>query len=247
MKKYLLFAWLFAAGLKLLNAQSVVVLDSNGKNITNTTVTINFAPSHSVKKVDFFLNNPGSSIIVVSMRKVEVSVLAGTDNDFCFAGRCYSPAVFVAPDKMTIAPGATIGQNECYSQYYPGGLVGSSTIKYEFFSEASVFPTVFVNVVFTAAEPTSIPSLPFANVFVSDPFPNPARGYTTIEYRLTPEVRSGRVIVRSLTGQVVQTIPINLASNSIRIDTSSLNAGMYFYSIELNNQAFVSKRLIVGR
>ncbi len=247
MKKYLLL-WLFLfGGLSFLTGQSPIVFDADGKNITNTTVNLTFAPIFNVKKLDFFLNNPGNAPMVVSMRKVEVSVLDGTDNDFCFAGKCYSPSVFVAPDKMTIAPGSTIGQNESYSQYYPNGLIGSSTIKYEFFSETGAFPTVFVNVVFTATDPTNLVNLPFYNVFVSDPFPNPARGHTTIEYRLTPEVRSGRVIIRSLTGQVVQTTPINVAANSIRIDTSFLNAGMYFYSIELNNQVFVSKRLIVGK
>jgi hypothetical protein len=247
MKKYLLILFCFFGGLSFLSAQSPIIKDADGATITNTSINYTFTQTHTVTKVDFFLTNSGENEIVVSMRKVEVDVLEGTDNDFCFAGRCYAPDVFDAPDKMTLAAGSTSNQSECYAQFYPGGVIGSSTLKYEFFSDDESFETVYVEVTFTATAPTSIPSLPFADVVFSDPYPNPARGHTTIDYQLTPEVKSARIILRSLTGQVVQTFPLNTNANSIRIDTSSLNSGMYFYSIELNNQVFLSKRLIVGR
>jgi hypothetical protein len=247
MKKYLLILFCLFGGLSFLSAQSPVIKDVDGNNITNTSINYTFTQTHTVTKAVFLLNNAGGSEIVVSMRKVEVGVLQGTDNDFCFAGKCYQPSVFLAPDKMTLAPGSTTDTNDCYAQFYPGGLIGSSTIKYEFFSHDGSFETVYVQVTFTATAPTNISGLPFANVVFSDPYPNPARGHTTVDYQLTPEVKNARIILRSLTGQVVQTFPLNVTANSIRIDTSSLNSGMYFYSIEINNQVFLSKRLIVGR
>jgi len=247
MKKYLLLLFCLFGGLSILSAQSPIIKDVDGNNITNSTLNFTFVQTHTVTKVVFLLNNPGGNEIVVSMRKVEVDILDGTDNDFCFAGRCYQPSVFLAPDKMPLAPGSTTDHNDCYAQFYPGGVIGSSTIKYEFFSDDKSFETVYVEVNFTATAPTNIPSPPFADVVFSDPYPNPARGHTTIDYQLSPDVKNARIILRSLTGQVVQTFPLNTNANSIRIDTSSLNSGMYFYSIELNNQVFLSKRLIVGR
>jgi len=246
MKKYLLvlFSCLFV--IPALIANSPIVYDADGKNITNTSVTVAFENTESDHKFAFFLRNTGENSIVVSRRKVEINVLAGTDNEFCFAGKCNSTHIFTAPDKMTLAPNATTTENDSYARFYPNGKTGNSTIRYEFFSDDESFETVFVEVTFTSKQPTKIAPLPFANVIISNPYPNPARGHTNIDYVFTPDVFTARIIIRSLTGQVVQTLPLNVAGNSVRIDTSSLNSGMYFYSIELNNQVFLTKRLIVG-
>lgn len=248
MKKILhLFSIFFLLPFVYSWGQSPIILDSNGNNITNSSITISGSSAEEVIKNVFFVRNPGMRDIAVSMRKVDVDVVRGTDNGFMFAGRFNPSPISSAQGRLIIRPNETTYPNECYLQIAPNGKTGESTFRLEFYSEERIFQPVFVQVTFSKTQSSNFSGTPFASSFFSEAYPNPARGHTTIDYQLTPDVKSGRVVIRSLTGQVVQSTPLNLGANSVRIDTSSLNPGMYFYSVELNNQVFVSKRLIVGR
>jgi hypothetical protein len=75
--------------------------------------------------------------------------------------------------------------------------------------------------------------------------PNPARGTTTIGYKVpvSGDVTFGLV---GMLGQVIHsgTHPANPGENQIELDVSALAAGVYYYFIEFNGQR-LSKKLII--
>jgi hypothetical protein len=81
---------------------------------------------------------------------------------------------------------------------------------------------------------------------LADASPNPARGFTWIPYSLPSEINSAQIVVRNLLGSVVKTETIDSGSERVRIDTSSFNNGIYIYSLLINNQPVLSKRLVVA-
>jgi hypothetical protein len=72
--------------------------------------------------------------------------------------------------------------------------------------------------------------------------PNPANNSTIINYSV-PE--AGKVIfhVHSISGQLLysKTIEAQRGNQSIELNTSTLAAGIYFYSIEYNGQRLVKR------
>jgi hypothetical protein len=87
-----------------------------------------------------------------------------------------------------------------------------------------------------------------SNVFVlGQNIPNPAKSTTRIDYSI-PE--SGEVIfhVQSVSGQLLYSKTVEAASgkNSLELNTSTLAAGIYFYSIEYKGQRLV-KRMSVQK
>lgn len=83
-------------------------------------------------------------------------------------------------------------------------------------------------------------------VRLKDAAPNPARGFTNISYSLPSDARSARIVVKNLLGNVVSNENISTDSQSLRLDTGNFSNGIYIYSLMINNQSVMSKRLVVS-
>ncbi|HSV76639.1 MAG TPA: T9SS type A sorting domain-containing protein [Bacteroidales bacterium] len=86
-----------------------------------------------------------------------------------------------------------------------------------------------------------------SQVRISNPFPNPASVSATFGYFLPPGVNEARIVIRNLTGHIQVIMPLDVAGNRVVLDISKLRNGIYLYTIEVDNQAVVSKRLVVAR
>lgn len=81
---------------------------------------------------------------------------------------------------------------------------------------------------------------------VSDCYPNPTRGITTLTIRVE-NASTVSVEVFNLTGQKVLEVPTSNMTkgvNSITFDASSLNSGVYFYTVTAGSES-ISKKMIV--
>ncbi len=79
--------------------------------------------------------------------------------------------------------------------------------------------------------------------------PNPSTGQTTIEaYVIAEDVTaSPRIVIRNTTGNLVFSSDLVAGLNSVPVYTSGWAAGLYYYSLEINNQVVETKKLSVLR
>ncbi len=246
MKHILLFFSLVAGIFHFGFSQGLVLKDADGNDITNATLTVHGSPSASYLKAKVFLYNDGEEAIEVWARKIEQEVLPNTFNTFCWADFCFDVDVVESPSGLSLAAGATTIDTDFYGQYYPDGQSGTTIVNYEFFSRNESFETVGVTVTYTAdATGTSGPRLSQARI--ADPRPNPARDFTIFDYQLPPDVRSARLVVRNLTGSVVMETSLDPSGSRLRLETSSLNNGIFLYSFVVNEQVILTKKLVVNR
>ena len=95
---------------------------------------------------------------------------------------------------------------------------------------------------------TSIPNAVLANAFLYQNTPNPFNTTTEIKYFLPEESTNAYIYVFNLQGNLLLTY--NLSDNgfgSVVINGSSLNAGMYIYSLVVNGQEAETKRMILTK
>lgn len=245
--KHILLVFSLVAGVFLSGfSQGLLLKDADGNDITNATLSVHGSPSASYLKAQIFLHNDGEEAIDIWARKIEQEVLPNTFNTFCWADFCFDVTVVESQAGLTLAAGATSIDTDFYGQYFPEGLSGTTIVKYEFFSRNESFETVSVTVTYTAdATSASGPSL--RQTRISDPRPNPARDFTVFDYQLPSGVRSARLVVRNLTGSVVMEVPLDPSGSRLRLETSSLNNGIFLYSFVVNEQVILTKKLVVNR
>jgi len=247
MKNIFLFLLLIALFVFQGYSQSLVLKDKDGNDITNGNFTVNGIPSASVLKAEIFLHNALEEDIDVWAKKIEIEIVPYTFNTFCWVNHCYTPQVFESEGALSLDAGATSLATDFYGEYYPEGNSGTSVVKYEFFSRNESFETVSVTVSYSAVDATSA-SMPRLNqVRISDPRPNPARDFTVFDYNLPFDTRSARLVIRNLTGTIVMEAPMDPSGSRIRIETTSLNNGVYLYSFVVNEQVILTRKLIISR
>jgi hypothetical protein len=78
--------------------------------------------------------------------------------------------------------------------------------------------------------------------------PNPFKNTTTIQYSLPAKFSSAQIIVTDYTGKVLKQINISAAGKgSVNINTSSLAAGSYNYSLQVDGKLIDTKQMLLQK
>lgn len=78
--------------------------------------------------------------------------------------------------------------------------------------------------------------------------PNPFSEETAIEYYVPTDAKSASLYVFNLTGEMLQSLPISsFGHGSVTISGSTLQAGMYVYSLVVDGQMVGTKRMILTK
>ncbi len=186
------------------------------------------------------VRNTTTTDVDIIVKKVELSLVSGSQNFFCW-GQCYTPSTYVSPLAITVAGKST--STDFDGEYMPQGNLGTSQVMYVFFVEGNPNDSAAV-VVNYVATPVGINGEDF-QVELSDAFPNPANDKVSFKYDLPAEVSSAKVIIRNMIGSVVREASLSRQNKEVSINTSDLNEGVYFYSFILDDNVYVTKKLVI--
>ncbi|MFO7977279.1 MAG: T9SS type A sorting domain-containing protein [Bacteroidales bacterium] len=245
MKKHLLIFLLFLFPVFQSAGQQLLLLDSQNRDISNDTLIISGSPQDELLKATLFLHNGASQQTQVWIRIIDEDLLPGAEISFCRNTRCYTHQELTLAQPLETLAGKKLSREDLYGNYYPGGQTGTSTVTYEFFSDNGAFDPVRV-VVRYAAEGHA-PGISQRLFSISSPSPNPAAIYTHFSYSIPLEINQAFLIVRDLTGTVVLEEPVDVNDTRARLNVSDLSNGIFLYSLVLDGQPVVTRKLIVSR
>ena len=87
----------------------------------------------------------------------------------------------------------------------------------------------------------------FPNAYLAQSIPNPVKNTATIHYDNIPANANAKLIMYDANGKILKQLILNSGSGSVNIDVSSLSAGIYSYSLMLNNTLAETKTMEVAR
>jgi len=224
------------------NAQSFT-LSWNGVTLSDTvTLGPETAGGEEIMLEVILTNNTGSDAGIKVARN-EVQIEPGSENYFCW-GACYPPFIDTSGMTMTIPAGGSSLEGDFSGHYVPNGTTGLSTISYSFYDNDSgleVAKIVFI------ADPNvvAIDENSLSSIQVSDIYPNPATNYINLDYSLPKEIESANIAIYNVLGSVVMKQQVELMNNKFRMDISELDGGVYFYSLLLNGESYITKKLVI--
>lgn len=81
--------------------------------------------------------------------------------------------------------------------------------------------------------------------FISSPFPNPGVQSTTISYSLPEGANQGEIVFYDAQGTEVKRFIVDREFNDLKISTSDLSPGTYFYQLQTGSKVSTGKKLVV--
>jgi len=211
---------------------------NNGDTIELSNTDSNYSFS-----INLWVTNNSNSNIDIMVKKVELSIISGSDNYFCDWIACHSPNDFISSSPLTLASGQT---NKAFlGDYNSNGNAGASYIMYTFFNNNDNNDSTSVIVKFEAGAIMNIND-GSSKYTLSNAYPNPTSNKFNINYDFS-NANKARVEVLNIIGGIVKTQEISTQSKSASIDVSNLINGVYFYNIIVDGRKIESKKLIVQR
>ncbi len=84
-----------------------------------------------------------------------------------------------------------------------------------------------------------------AKMFFSAIYPNPANNLATIDYVLRAGQTGVEFVLYDLLGTKVKEIEITETMGSLKVNTSGLTEGIYFYSLLIDNESILTQKLVI--
>jgi len=178
----------------------------------------------------------------VMCKKTEISVMGGTSNYFCW-GACYLPSTFISLEPMMILAGVN-DLNSFSGDFDPASHMGESVVRYTFYLVNNPNDSVCVNVRYLAGYAGIAPTSE-DQFRISEAYPNPATANVSFSYTLPSAVSSATFVVRNLLGSEVKSFNLDEAQGKLNFSVTDLQAGVYFYSVVMNNSTMLTRKLVV--
>jgi len=191
------------------------------------------------------IKNISQKAVVLVIRKSQ-SQLGGTQRHFmCPDGRCAAEQV---NDALTVRlePGQTFSN---WSVALDGGLApGTSIVRYRVTNLANPAETEEVEYTFVVEEkPGHSEVFSSRHITIHDVYPNPVTDYATINYRLHTETVRAKIVIHNILGSRLEEIDLPYLETQVKIKATELSGGIYFYTLYLDSEGVMTRKLIVKK
>lgn len=186
------------------------------------------------------IKNNDSKTLTLVLRKLPSS-LGSTQRSFlCQNGNCHEELV------IKVEPGQTT--SDLSISFYTGLSAGLNTSRYVVFNKNTPSDAVEFDVNFVVQEPEERKSI-YTSRFITlhDVYPNPVIESAEIDYTIHEPKPKYTVIIRNLLGNIVNEYPLDEAENKIKMRTEDLNAGIYFFSLYIDNESVMTHKMMVKK
>lgn len=207
---------------------------------SDAEITLIAHPDSGMMDLDsLWVKNISIDSIEVKCARTIIDTVAGSQNVFCW-GSCYPPftdtslVVIIQPDTFC---------HKFLGHHDPKGFEGITKVKYVFYDANNINDQVTFFANYNATFSASINDIN-SKVTLSNAYPNPANMVVNFDYDMHG-LKNGKVIIYDLLGSVVKDIEIPKKFGSLKLNTSDLIEGIYFYSLRINNEAIKTRKLII--
>jgi hypothetical protein len=182
--------------------------------------------------------------LTIIIRKVQEQIGSTQKNFFCIDGNCLDER---SEDYiLRLEPGQSAGNLLVALE---AGLVpGVSGIRYVAYSRTNPPQSFEFELLFSVEEKPDRQNIYQSKVItVKDVYPNPSVDHANVDYQLTSDRAKAKIRVHNILGNIVGEYDLNPLETLIRIRTEELNAGIYFYTLYIDNESVMTRKLIVKK
>jgi hypothetical protein len=194
--------------------------------------------------VPVFLKNTSNKTITLVIKRSESQIGSTQKNIICPDGNC---ADFLQEEyTVKLEPGQAV-QN--LSLGLDAGLVqGSSRVKYLVYNKYNPNDITELDLFFSVEEkPAKTNIFTSRQITIQEVYPNPVADFAYIDYRLSNSQVKAKIVIHNILGSALAEYELSAMENKVKIRADDLAAGVYFYTLYLDNEGVMTRKLIVKR
>lgn len=182
--------------------------------------------------------------ITLVIKRMETQIGSSQKNFYCPNNDCLEWRT----DSYTIRieAGETL---ENFSIGLEAGLTeGYSSVKYQVYNKANPGEVSQLDLNFiveTKSEKSHIYSSRF--ITLHDVYPNPVITSARIDYEIHKENTKAKIIIHNILGSPLSVYELRSGLNTVKIDADALNSGIYFYTLYVNSEGVMTRKLMVKK
>ncbi|MDH5597561.1 MAG: T9SS type A sorting domain-containing protein [Cyclobacteriaceae bacterium] len=196
--------------------------------------------------VSFSITNISDQPINIQVKRIEKNIGSSQKTWFCWNNECYDEEVRQLPLSKRIEPGQTITSFK--SVLTAGLLEGYSQLKYIIFNKENPSETVEVTANYTV-EGTDTEAFIYSSedVVINDLYPNPITEFAIIKYSIKNKDAEVKIVIHSVLGSIMGEYNLQPLESEIKIQAEEFNPGIYFYTLYIDNDGVMTRKLIVRK
>lgn len=218
-------------------AQRFEVVDAN-KNFTAMIGERISAPL----KIKNLTEEPLNLVI----RRVNKDIGSSQSSFFCLNGECFDSDADQLPVQYVIPPGETSLKFESILE--TGLAAGYSSIKYIVYDRNHPAEAVEFQLSYNVKDQDQ-KSLIYASddLKINDVYPNPVSDFAVIDYNIANKDIEAKIIIHNVLGSIIGEYKLPSLENKITIKTDEFNPGVYFYTLYVDNDGVMTRKLIIRK
>ncbi len=244
MKKLLLVSVPALLAVSLSAQSSFTVSDANQTSVVSgSTIVYYVDQATALETHDFDVHNVTSNNLTVKVRKaIQSQASASSVFYFCTDQLCYAPTT-------TLSGNVTLNASSQFllvTDFTPDNTTGISIVRYSVFNTANASDSIFFFIEYHVS-PTGVAAHSNVKANIGSPMPNPASAVFNMNYNIGSSYGHGetKLVVYNMLGEAVKSEVLVDQQGTFRMDVSTLDAGVYFTSLEVNGKQLSTKRLVV--
>lgn len=171
--------------------------------------------------------------------------LGGTQKGyFCLDRNCLEAGM----DEFSkrVEAGETL--NGLYYMLETGLVTGQNNLKFEVFVKGNPQGLIQHQVNITVDEHRT-KSFVFQtkDITIQDVYPNPVSDQAFIDYKIHTESMKAKVVIHNILGSSIGEYELSNSENRIKILTDDFAPGIYFYTVYLNNNGVLTRKLVIRK
>jgi len=195
-----------------------------------------------VIKAPLKFKNTTDKTITLVIRKVNAQIGATQKNYYCLDNNCLDQKY--DDILLKVEPGQTLSSLQITLE---GGLAANeSVIKYIVYNKQTPNDFTEFDINFSVEEKAVKQSIYASHhITLHDVYPNPVSDYAYVDYKILGDRTKARIIIHNILGNSVGEYELPVAESRIKIRTEELNAGIYFYTLYIDNEGVMTRKLVV--
>jgi hypothetical protein len=85
------------------------------------------------------------------------------------------------------------------------------------------------------------------DITIHDVYPNPVTDQAYIDYKIHNESVKAKVIIHNILGRTMNETELPVFETKIKLQAEELTTGIYFYTLYLDNDGVLTRKLIVRK